>query len=93
VVRNVRLPGAAVAGFAVAIRDVRAARAWGPVALTRASGRWTQERLFGLLDADGNGRLTRNEIVHDRALARDMGRVDRNQDGALSYDEFSSYRR
>ncbi|MGE5170919.1 MAG: EF-hand domain-containing protein [Rudaea sp.] len=57
-----------------------------------ADERSAQQHLFGLLDTDSNGRLTRNEIMHDRALARDMSRIDRNHDGVLSYDEFSSYR-
>lgn len=49
------------------------------------------ERLFGLLDADGDGRLTRHEW-NDR-IDSDMRFADRNDDGRITLDELANAKR
>lgn len=45
------------------------------------------ERLFDMLDADGNGRLTRHEW--DERIAMDLEFADQNDDGKITLKELS----
>lgn len=48
------------------------------------------ERLFGLLDADGDGRLTRTEWMHQ--IERDLAFADANNDGRITIEELANAR-
>lgn len=52
-----------------------------------------QRRQFVKLDANGDGRLSREEVAADTDIAKRFERLDDNKDGFLSQDELASKRR
>ncbi len=53
----------------------------------------TYQREFKLLDADGNGTLNAAEVGKDSAYKDGgFGKADKNHNGGLSEDEFSTYK-
>lgn len=45
--------------------------------------------IFSYLDRNKDGKISRDEAAGFKGVARNFDRADTNQDGALSFDEFS----
>jgi hypothetical protein len=46
---------------------------------------------FSVLDADGDGRVSRQEAAVDRSLQSEFGNVDANRDGCLDREELAGW--
>lgn len=76
------------AGIALtAVAQVRAPMPQEPVA---ATDRIAVESTFAKADANGDGRITREEATALPAIAARFDQLDRNKDGVLSLEEFGA---
>ena len=84
------LPAAAMAGLLVISAVTAFAQSQAPPADPGARERLALEAAFNRADANGDGKLSRDEAGHLPAIALKFDDLDTNKDGFLSMEEFSA---
>ncbi len=84
------LPVAAVAGLLAVSAATAFAQTQAPTADAGARERLALEAAFNRADANGDGKLSRDEAGHLPAIALKFDDLDTNKDGFLSMEEFNA---
>ncbi len=84
------LPVATIAGLLVISAATTFAQSQAPTADAGARERLALEAAFNRADANGDGKLSREEAGHLPAIALRFDDLDTNKDGFLSMEEFNA---